>query len=125
MLDHLALMIELLGDFPRHLALGGKYSSEYFTRRGTPAAPSPGSGVASALTLSRLRVRVLVTRAGELRNIHKLKHWGLRSVLLDKYKMGRDDAAGLVDFLLPMLDYNVKRRITAQQALKSAWLAGV
>ena len=46
-------------------------------------------------------------------------------MLLEKYKMGRDDAAGLVDFLLPMLDYNVKRRITAQQALKSAWLAGV
>ena len=65
------------------------------------------------------------TTSGELRNIHKLKHWGLRSVLLEKYKMGRDDAAGLVDFLLPMLDYNVKRRITAQQALKSAWLAGV
>lgn len=35
--DHLALMIELLGQIPRHYALSGKYSQEYFTRRGTPS----------------------------------------------------------------------------------------
>lgn len=34
--DHLALMIELLGKIPRHYALSGKYSQEYFTKRGTP-----------------------------------------------------------------------------------------
>lgn len=32
--DHLALMIELLGKIPRHYALSGKYSQEYFTKRG-------------------------------------------------------------------------------------------
>jgi len=95
LLDHLALMIELLGDIPRHLALSGRYSSEYFTRR------------------------------GQLRNITRLKHWGLRSVLIEKYKMSREDASGLVDFLLPMLDYNIKRRQSAQDALKSPWLEGV
>ncbi|CAB1442920.1 unnamed protein product, partial [Pleuronectes platessa] len=31
--DHLALMIELLGKIPRHYALSGKYSQEYFTKR--------------------------------------------------------------------------------------------
>lgn len=35
--DHLALMIELLGPIPRHYALSGKYSQEYFTRRGMPS----------------------------------------------------------------------------------------
>lgn len=30
-------MIELLGQIPRHYALSGKYSQEYFTRRGTPS----------------------------------------------------------------------------------------
>lgn len=35
--DHLALMIELLGQIPRHYALSGKYSQEYFTRRGMPS----------------------------------------------------------------------------------------
>lgn len=34
--DHLALMIELLGKIPRHYALSGKYSEEYFTNRGMP-----------------------------------------------------------------------------------------
>lgn len=34
--DHLALMIELLGKIPRHYALSGKYSQEYFTNRGMP-----------------------------------------------------------------------------------------
>ncbi|XP_052340693.1 SRSF protein kinase 3-like isoform X2 [Oncorhynchus keta] len=32
--DHLALIIELLGKVPRHYALSGKFSQEYFTRRG-------------------------------------------------------------------------------------------
>ncbi|KAK7878532.1 hypothetical protein WMY93_030368 [Mugilogobius chulae] len=32
--DHLALMIELLGKIPRHYALSGKYSQEYFNKRG-------------------------------------------------------------------------------------------
>lgn len=34
--DHLALMIELVGKIPRHYALSGKYSQEYFTKRGMP-----------------------------------------------------------------------------------------
>lgn len=32
--DHLALIIELLGKVPRHYALSGKFSQEYFNRRG-------------------------------------------------------------------------------------------
>lgn len=32
--DHLAHVIELLGPIPRHIALSGKYSREYFNRRG-------------------------------------------------------------------------------------------
>ena len=32
--DHLAHIIELLGPIPRHLALAGKYSREFFNRRG-------------------------------------------------------------------------------------------
>lgn len=34
--DHLALVIELLGKIPRHYALCGKYSQEYFNKRGMP-----------------------------------------------------------------------------------------
>ena len=32
--DHLAHIIELLGPIPRHIALAGKYSREFFNRRG-------------------------------------------------------------------------------------------
>ena len=32
--DHLAHIIELLGPIPRSIALMGKYSSEFFTKRG-------------------------------------------------------------------------------------------
>lgn len=32
--DHLALIIELIGPFPQHLALNGKYSKEFFNKRG-------------------------------------------------------------------------------------------
>ena len=34
--DHLAHIIELLGPVPRSIALMGKYSSEFFTKRGKP-----------------------------------------------------------------------------------------
>uniref|UniRef100_A0A668A9B5 non-specific serine/threonine protein kinase n=1 Tax=Myripristis murdjan TaxID=586833 RepID=A0A668A9B5_9TELE len=49
--DHLALIIELLGKIPRHYALSGKFSQEYFTKR------------------------------GDLKHITKLKPWGLLEVL--------------------------------------------
>lgn len=50
--DHCAMIIELLGDIPKHIALSGEYSREVFTRQ------------------------------GKLRNIKKLKYWPLDSVLL-------------------------------------------
>lgn len=32
--DHIAQIIELVGEFPRSLALSGKYSNEFFNRKG-------------------------------------------------------------------------------------------
>lgn len=32
--DHIAHIIELLGPVPRHIALSGRYSSEFFNKRG-------------------------------------------------------------------------------------------
>lgn len=34
--DHIAQIMELLGEMPRSLALSGKYSHEIFNRRGKP-----------------------------------------------------------------------------------------
>lgn len=32
--DHIAHIIELLGPIPRHIALSGRYSNEFFNKRG-------------------------------------------------------------------------------------------
>jgi hypothetical protein len=74
--DHLALIIELLGDFPRTLLTAGKNTSEYFTKR------------------------------GELKHIHHLNYWAIRDVLREKYKLDPQDADEAADFLMPILEVN-------------------
>ncbi|CAL1606071.1 unnamed protein product [Knipowitschia caucasica] len=91
--DHLALMIELLGKIPRHYALTGKYSQEYFNKR------------------------------GDLKHITKLKPWGLLEVLVDKYEWAREEAECFTDFLLPMLELIPEKRATAAECLRHPWLA--
>ncbi|KAI9168455.1 serine/threonine protein kinase, CMGC [Blastocladiella emersonii ATCC 22665] len=92
--DHIAQIIELIGPFPRHLALRGKYSNELFTRR------------------------------GELRNIHRLKMWPLPAVLYDKYHFSKADAETLASFLLPMIDIDPERRIGPAASFKHRYLDG-
>ncbi|XP_066566241.1 SRSF protein kinase 3 isoform X2 [Amia ocellicauda] len=90
--DHIAHIIELLGAIPPHFALSGRYSREYFNRR------------------------------GELRHISTLKPWGLYEVLLEKYEWPLQQAAQFSDFLLTMLEYLPERRATAAQCLQHPWL---
>uniref|UniRef100_A0A3P8YBL2 non-specific serine/threonine protein kinase n=1 Tax=Esox lucius TaxID=8010 RepID=A0A3P8YBL2_ESOLU len=91
--DHLALIIELLGKVPRHYALSGKFSQEFFTRR------------------------------GDLKHITKLKPWGLLEVLQDKYEWPREEAECFADFLLPMLDLVPEKRATATDCLRHPWIS--
>ena len=37
--DHIAQIIELMGEFPKTLAFSGKYSGDFFNRKGTSVAP--------------------------------------------------------------------------------------
>ncbi|XP_023261926.1 SRSF protein kinase 3-like isoform X3 [Seriola lalandi dorsalis] len=90
--DHIAHIMELLGPIPVPFALSGRYSREYFNRR------------------------------GELRHISSLKPWGLFEVLLEKYEWPLDQAAQFSDFLLTMLELQPERRATAAQCLQHAWL---
>ncbi|XP_029994101.1 SRSF protein kinase 3-like isoform X1 [Sphaeramia orbicularis] len=90
--DHLAHIMELLGPIPLPFALSGRYSREYFTRR------------------------------GDLRHISSLKPWGLFEVLLEKYEWPLDQAAQFSDFLLTMLELQPDRRATAAQCLQHSWL---
>jgi len=90
--DHIALIIELLGRVPRHVALAGKYSKEFFTRK------------------------------GELKHIKKLKPWSLRNVLMEKYDWPEKDAQEFAAFLEPMMDFVAENRATAEQCLQHPWL---
>ncbi|KAJ3187681.1 serine/threonine protein kinase, CMGC group [Gaertneriomyces sp. JEL0708] len=93
--DHMAQMIELLGEFPRSLALSGKYSAELFNRK------------------------------GQLRHIHKLRYWKLPDVLHEKYHFSRREAEDIAEFILPMIEILPERRATAAEMLRSPWLANV
>lgn len=81
--DHIAQIIELLGPFPKSLCLSGKWSQEIFNRK------------------------------GELRNIHRLRHWALPDVLKEKYHFPVDDAKSMASFLLPMLELQPADRANA------------
>uniref|UniRef100_A0A674GKH4 non-specific serine/threonine protein kinase n=1 Tax=Taeniopygia guttata TaxID=59729 RepID=A0A674GKH4_TAEGU len=103
--DHIAHVIELLGEIPRHVALGGRYSREFFNRRGEGAGPRKNWGVSR-----------------ELRHIRHLRPWGLRAVLQEKYEWPRGPAAAFAHFLRPMLAFEPARRATARQCLQHPWL---
>uniref|UniRef100_A0A3Q3GBJ2 non-specific serine/threonine protein kinase n=1 Tax=Labrus bergylta TaxID=56723 RepID=A0A3Q3GBJ2_9LABR len=90
--DHIAHIIELLGCIPRHFALSGKYSREFFNRR------------------------------GELRHITKLKPWSLFDVLVEKYGWAHEDAGHFTHFLLPMLEMVPEKRASAGECLNHPWI---
>ncbi|KAG0354583.1 kinase-like domain-containing protein [Gamsiella multidivaricata] len=90
--DHMAQIIELMGNFPKKMALSGKYSQELFNRK------------------------------GELRHIHKLRMWPLQDVLHEKYLMPRAEADILADFLCKMLILDPALRTSAQEMAEHPWL---
>ncbi|XAR69686.1 Non-specific serine/threonine protein kinase [Bertholletia excelsa] len=91
--DHLALMMELLGMMPRKIALGGRYSRDFFNRY------------------------------GDLRHIRRLRFWPLNKVLTEKYEFSEQDASEMADFLVPILDFVPEKRPTAAQCLLHPWIA--
>ncbi|CAO3669116.1 unnamed protein product [Umbelopsis ramanniana] len=93
--DHMAQIVELVGSVPKQLSSSGKYSNEIFNRK------------------------------GELRHIHKLRHWRLSDVLHDKYHLSRHDADFLSSFLTPMLDLNSEKRVAAGVMVGHPWLGEI
>ncbi|KAJ5469301.1 Protein kinase dsk1 [Penicillium diatomitis] len=90
--DHIAQIIELLGPFPKSLCLSGKWSQEIFNRK------------------------------GELRNIHRLRHWALPDVLREKYHYSVEEAMRISEFLLPMLDLHPEKRANAGGMASHEWM---
>ncbi|XP_061662290.1 SRSF protein kinase 3-like isoform X2 [Syngnathoides biaculeatus] len=114
--DHIAHIIELLGSIPLPFALSGRYSREYFNRRG------------ELTRVHRIHVQYNVSHmtcmwvTGDLRHISTLKPWALFEVLLEKYEWPLDQAAQFSDFLSSMLELEPERRATAAECLQHAWL---
>ncbi|EGS23714.1 uncharacterized protein CTHT_0004130 [Thermochaetoides thermophila DSM 1495] len=90
--DHIAQIIELLGPFPKSMCLSGKWSQEIFNRK------------------------------GELRNIHRLRHWSLPDVLREKYHFKEEEAKRIADFLHPMLELVPEKRANAGGMAGHSWL---
>lgn len=92
--DHLAMIQELVGKMPKKMACTGKYSKNYFDRK------------------------------GNLKHIKQLKFWPIQDVLHEKYHFPQKEAKEVAEFMLPLLQYDSKQRSTALQCLKSPWLQG-
>ncbi|RMZ85729.1 hypothetical protein DV737_g530, partial [Chaetothyriales sp. CBS 132003] len=92
--DHIAQIIELLGPFPKNLCLSGKWSQEIFNRK------------------------------GELRNIHRLRHWALPDVLREKYHFSVEEAQRISTFLRPMLELPPEGRANAGGMCNHDFLKG-
>ncbi|KAK5642545.1 hypothetical protein RI129_008712 [Pyrocoelia pectoralis] len=90
--DHLAHIIELLGEIPKRIITMGKNSKQFFNKK------------------------------NELRHITGLKPWGLEAVLMEKYEWSQKEAEEFSDFLKPMLNFDPERRATAAECLKHPWL---
>ncbi|PSR79181.1 hypothetical protein PHLCEN_2v7152 [Hermanssonia centrifuga] len=93
--DHIAQIMELMGEFPKTVAFSGKYSSDFFNRK------------------------------GELRHIQKLRFWPLCDVLHDKYLLPKEEADLIASFLTPMLRLIPEKRAKASELIHHAWLDGV
>ncbi|KAJ9580415.1 hypothetical protein L9F63_003939 [Diploptera punctata] len=90
--DHLAHIIELLGEIPRRIAMSGKYSHFFFNNK------------------------------CELRHITELKSWGLFDILTQKYEWDPTEAQEFAAFLRQMLVFDPNRRATAAKCLEHPWL---
>lgn len=91
--DHIAQIVELVGPFPRAVLKEAYYTRDFFNVR------------------------------GELHRIQKLKPWGLKEVLMEKYKFPVSDAIEIADFLMPMLALQPELRADAGGMVNHEWLA--
>ncbi|KAI0257344.1 kinase-like domain-containing protein [Lactifluus subvellereus] len=90
--DHLAQIVELLGDFPPSVKQGGRYSRELFDH------------------------------TGALRYIKHLKPWPLNRVMREKYLFEPAEADALCTFLESMLALDMRERASAGKMVNHPWL---
>ncbi|KAI8143986.1 kinase-like domain-containing protein [Fennellomyces sp. T-0311] len=127
-----SLVFELLtGEFLFHPEEGREGGESYSTDDDHLAqiielmqpGPHSGSMVPRSLTTEGEESKRFFSRKGELRRIKRLRYRRLRDVIHDQYAALAPHADELSEFLLPMLDMDVRRRASAQSTLKSEWLS--
>jgi serine/threonine protein kinase len=89
---HLALFISTLGKLPKKFTHEGKYSRELFNK------------------------------SGKLLHAKVPEDYTMDQILVSEYNFDIEDAKQIRDFLTPMLEYDIEKRMTALDALKSPWL---
>ncbi|CCM00344.1 uncharacterized protein FIBRA_02374 [Fibroporia radiculosa] len=90
--DHMAQIMELLGDIDLEVKFGGRFSRDLFDS------------------------------AGNLRYIRNLKPWPLRRVMAEKYFWEEAAADALCEFLEPMLVPDFRKRRHARDLKEHRWL---
>ncbi|KAI0963115.1 hypothetical protein AcW1_000287 [Taiwanofungus camphoratus] len=90
--DHMAQIIELMGDFDADVKFGGRFSRELFDS------------------------------TGALRYICSLKPWPLKRVMVEKYLWNEEDSDALCEFLEPMLIIDHRKRKHARDMKDHRWL---
>ena len=88
---HLALFMSTLGKIPRSLALGGKYSNEFFKPNGL------------------------------LKHAKLPKEYPIDKILVSEYKFDIDEATAIRKFLTRLLEYDIQNRADAWDALMMPW----
>ena len=77
---------------PKGFSLSGKYSKDFFNKN------------------------------GQLLKIKNIEDYPLEEILIKEFKFSLKDAKEISEFLLPMLEYDPKKRISAKQCLQAPWL---
>lgn len=85
-------MIETLGRINKTFALSGAESRKYFNK------------------------------GGQLIHIKDLRAMPIHEILIDEYDFEEREALAIESFLLPMLEFEPKKRISAKEALRHPWL---
>lgn len=93
--NHLALMIQLLGNVPADLRRSGAHSPRFFEE------------------------------TGELRRVKGIRHRGLQDVLVEKYCFSPEVAEQICCFLLPLLHLDPIERLSAYQALQHPFVRDI
>ncbi|KAL6299628.1 kinase-like domain-containing protein [Sparassis latifolia] len=90
--DHMAQIIELMGDFSPDVKFGGRFSRELFDS------------------------------TGALRYIRSLKPWPLKRVMAEKYLWTEENSEAFCAFLEPMLIIDYRERMQARDLIHHPWL---